>query len=248
MLYGLINMYRLARAGVTLIWHGVQVWPASMNAPAPTRWVRRMAAPVLARRRAERKASRLSGALAALGPAISSSASSSRRAATSSGRELASDLANLQDRLPPFPMNEARRAIRDAFGAEPDQLFATFGEPVAAASIAQVHKATVREADGTRGSRRGQNAAARRRKALPPRSRQLLFRRPPDRALHPPSRRLRPVAVVDTLARLDAAWKWICGWKRRRCPRWPRTSTRRRSGLPRAEGRLDAHFGTRDDH
>ncbi len=60
------------------------------------------------------------------------------------GAELARDLRTLQDALPPFPMEAARRAVREALGAEPDALFAEFGPPVAAASIAQVHPATDR--------------------------------------------------------------------------------------------------------
>jgi ubiquinone biosynthesis protein len=57
------------------------------------------------------------------------------------GRELAADLATLQDRLPPFSQEEARKAVEDALEAPIDTLFAEFGPPVAAASIAQVHKA-----------------------------------------------------------------------------------------------------------
>ena len=57
------------------------------------------------------------------------------------GRELAADLATLQDRLPPFSQDEARKAVEEALEAPIDTLFAEFGPPVAAASIAQVHKA-----------------------------------------------------------------------------------------------------------
>ena len=64
------------------------------------------------------------------------------------GRELAADLATLQDRLPPFSQDEARKAVEEALEAPIDKLFAEFGPPVAAASIAQVHKARVREPDG----------------------------------------------------------------------------------------------------
>lgn len=49
----------------------------------------------------------------------------------------------LQDRVPPFPGDAARAVIRDQLGAPVEDLFATFSEePVASASIAQVHKAT----------------------------------------------------------------------------------------------------------
>jgi len=53
---------------------------------------------------------------------------------------VAADLARLQDRLPPFPGDEALRLIEAEFGTSADTLFATFDPvPIAAASIAQVH-------------------------------------------------------------------------------------------------------------
>jgi ubiquinone biosynthesis protein len=57
------------------------------------------------------------------------------------GPKRAFDLKALQDRLPPFATSEARDIIRHNLGADVDTLFAEFGPPVAAASIAQVHKA-----------------------------------------------------------------------------------------------------------
>lgn len=56
-------------------------------------------------------------------------------------------LASLQDSAPTVALEEVRRSIRDALGAEPEALFACFAEePLAAASIGQVHAATL--ADG----------------------------------------------------------------------------------------------------
>ena len=57
------------------------------------------------------------------------------------GDELAVQLRVLQDKLPPFSMFEAKRAIQSELGSSFDQLFSSFSEPVAAASLAQVHKA-----------------------------------------------------------------------------------------------------------
>jgi len=58
------------------------------------------------------------------------------------GEEMASDLSELQDRLPPFPGDQARATIEDEFGVSLEELFSDFEEiPVAAASIAQVHYA-----------------------------------------------------------------------------------------------------------
>lgn len=57
------------------------------------------------------------------------------------GIELAKQLQVLQDDLPPFPRDQAVRVIEDELGAPLDSMFEGFSEPVAAASIAQVHKA-----------------------------------------------------------------------------------------------------------
>ena len=57
------------------------------------------------------------------------------------GEDLADQLRYLQDKLPPFPLATARQMIESEFGAPLDTLFSEFSEPVAAASIAQVHHA-----------------------------------------------------------------------------------------------------------
>ena len=57
------------------------------------------------------------------------------------GAEIATALESLQDRLPPFPTEIAREEIAKAFNRSPDDLFMVLGEPMAAASIAQVHPA-----------------------------------------------------------------------------------------------------------
>ncbi|WP_348223897.1 AarF/UbiB family protein, partial [Escherichia coli] len=52
----------------------------------------------------------------------------------------------LQDRVPPFPALQSREMIERAFGRPLEQLFASFdAEPVASASIAQVHFATLKD-------------------------------------------------------------------------------------------------------
>ena len=57
------------------------------------------------------------------------------------GREFAVDLARLKDRLEPFPTAVARAEVEYALGQPIESLFRTFGEPVAAASLAQAHDA-----------------------------------------------------------------------------------------------------------
>ena len=58
--------------------------------------------------------------------------------------DIADELARLQDRVPPIPAATARALVEKAYGQRIDQVFASFeAEPVASASIAQVHFATL---------------------------------------------------------------------------------------------------------
>jgi ubiquinone biosynthesis protein len=60
--------------------------------------------------------------------------------------DIADELALLQDRVPPFSSDLAVAQITRSLGAHPDELFASFERtPVASASIAQVHFATLRD-------------------------------------------------------------------------------------------------------
>ena len=109
------------------------------------------------------------------------------------GDELALQLKYLQDKLPPFPTTVAKAMIEAELGLPPDRVFAEFSEPVAAASIAQVHKARLADT--------GQAVAV---KVLRP-GIERAFRRDIDafylaawliEALAPFSRRLRPREVI----------------------------------------------------
>ncbi|MBW9334406.1 MULTISPECIES: ubiquinone biosynthesis regulatory protein kinase UbiB [Herbaspirillum] len=60
--------------------------------------------------------------------------------------DIANELTLLQDRVPPFDSELAVKQIEKSLGAHPDQLFASFERtPVASASIAQVHFATLKD-------------------------------------------------------------------------------------------------------
>jgi ubiquinone biosynthesis protein len=109
------------------------------------------------------------------------------------GEELAEQLKVLQDKLPPFPTDQAKAMIADEIGAPVETLFSAFSEPVAAASIAQVHRAL--RADT------GEDVAV---KVLRP-GIERAFRKDIDafyfaarwiEILAPFSRRLRPVDVI----------------------------------------------------
>ncbi len=60
--------------------------------------------------------------------------------------DIADELAKLQDRVPPFPGEAARARIEEALGRPVAELFRDFDvAPLAAASIAQVHAATLND-------------------------------------------------------------------------------------------------------
>ena len=199
------NLWRLSRAGIVLAQHGVRFVPKGQPVPLALRLARLatlpislVAAPFNIRKPKER---RISGALAALGPSYIKLGQFLATRQDVIGPELAGDLSHLQDKMPPFSMAEARRAVEDALGGKLEDHFVEFDPPVAAASIAQVHKAKTRGKDGQL-----RDVAV---KILRPNV-EKRFRRDLDsyffaarliERFHAPSRRLKPVAVVENLAR-----------------------------------------------
>ena len=61
------------------------------------------------------------------------------------GEELSEKLENLQDRLPPFSLNQTKEIIKNDLGDDTYNSIINLSEPVAAASIAQVHKAQIND-------------------------------------------------------------------------------------------------------
>ena len=59
------------------------------------------------------------------------------------GEELSKQLETLQDKLPPFPLFDAKEMIKKDLGNETYNSIINLSEPIAAASIAQVHKAQI---------------------------------------------------------------------------------------------------------
>lgn len=86
----------------------------------------------------------LTRALSALGPAYIKFGQILSTRPDIVGDGLATQLKYLQDKLPPFPMDVARASIAAELGRPVDEMFDELSLPVAAASIAQVHRARLR--------------------------------------------------------------------------------------------------------
>lgn len=201
MAFAVMPLFRLARAGYVMAREGVFGLAHLPDLPTGPRLAIRVAR--LLERRAVRDKSaelKLSDALNRLGPSYVKLGQFLATRADVVGKDAARDLAALQDRLAPFDHEEARKAVSDQLGRPVDELFEDFGEAVAAASIAQVHPARIHGADGEE----RKVAVKVLRPGVQRRFQQdlesyYLVARLAER-FHPPSRRLRPVAIVDTLA------------------------------------------------
>ena len=149
----------------------------------------------------------LSAAMRALGPSYIKLGQFLATRPDLIGPDLAGRFSALQDRLAPFSQEEAVATVEAEFGVPLDHLFADFGPAVAAASIAQVHKARAVACDEVEdgGAPAGCDLAV---KILRP-GIEAQFARDLDSFFwaarlaerwHKPVRRLRPVASVQTLA------------------------------------------------
>jgi ubiquinone biosynthesis protein len=143
----LAHLSRLAGAGYVFAREGVFgiVEPAQL--PPPARLALRFAR-LFERRGSSGAANPLANALTRLGPTYVKLGQFLATRPDVVGVTLARDLESLQDRMAPFPQAEAVRSVETALGKPLPQLFSVFGPPVAAASIAQVHRAEIAGGNG----------------------------------------------------------------------------------------------------
>jgi ubiquinone biosynthesis protein len=139
---GLAHLIRLARAGLVFAREGVLALIDPAQLPVPARLGLR-GARLIERPTSTIAANRLSAALTRLGPTYVKLGQFMATRPDVVGVVLARDLESLQDKMAPFPQAEAERIIAEAFDRPLAATFAVFGPPVAAASIAQVHRAEI---------------------------------------------------------------------------------------------------------
>ncbi|MCB1424440.1 MAG: 2-polyprenylphenol 6-hydroxylase [Zhengella sp.] len=193
--------FRLARAGWIMVREGVIAAAPGEHLEGLPRlgW---QVARLLARRRVRERdrSERMSRALNRLGPSYVKLGQFMATRPDVVGREIALDLAHLQDRMDFFSGAAARKAVETSLGRAVEDVFSRFDPPIAAASIAQVHPAEIDDVNGLR------KVAV---KVIRPGVRErfahdneafLLLSQLQERFI-PATRRLRPVEVTRTLER-----------------------------------------------
>ena len=139
----ILKFLRLLRILAVFTKYGLdEIAVTSINAP---RTARLMSTFFFWRRITSPRAIRLRQALEELGPIFVKFGQVLSTRRDLMPQDIADELALLQDRVPPFDSDLAIAQITRSLGAHPDQLFAHFErEPVASASIAQVHFARLK--------------------------------------------------------------------------------------------------------
>jgi len=190
------NILRLIRTGATLERTGAM--PVILNALDAPRTLKFAARFIVwpfqfLGRRGDQSLPPAPRALTAMGPAYIKFGQILSTRPDVVGPELAEQLRVLQDRLPPFSTDVAKQSFKSEIGLDADDVFSDFSEPVAAASIAQVHRGELKDT--------GQSVAI---KVLRPEI-ERAFQKDLDtfyfaarlvEFVSPKSRRLRPMDVI----------------------------------------------------
>jgi len=197
----LSHLRHLMRAGLVFARHDVVPPEQLEEAPAPARLLFRLAK-LVAGKPAKSSTSGLNGALEELGPSYIKLGQFLATRPDFVGKDRATELSALQDKLAPFPQSVAEAEIEKQFKRPLKDVFSKFDPAIAAASIAQVHKAELKQPN------KGQSAEVAVKILRPNVKRRFkkdldsffFAARMMERWIEP-LRRLRPVEAVNVLAR-----------------------------------------------
>ncbi|MEE9272024.1 MAG: 2-polyprenylphenol 6-hydroxylase [Robiginitomaculum sp.] len=141
----LATFFRLFRTGFILARHDALV-PAEYaeNVPWIVRFIGWFSRLFAIKNRAKNPGERFAIALEELGPAYIKFGQILSTRSDMLDPEFARGLARLKDKVPPFPMALSEERIKKEFGKKWQDIFKKLSQPVAAASVAQVHKATLK--------------------------------------------------------------------------------------------------------
>jgi ubiquinone biosynthesis protein len=193
------HLLRLSRAGFVFAREGVFSMVDTRPLPVPAKAALALGR-LIERPNAKDGSSRLAIALGKLGPSYVKLGQFLATRPDVVGAAIARDLESLQDKMPPFSQGEAEATVVGALGKPIKAAYASFGRPVAAASIAQVHRAEIAE-----GEARRPVAVKILRPSIERRFKvdldAFFYAARKAEALSPEAQRLRLIEVVGTLAR-----------------------------------------------
>ncbi|MEO1700446.1 MAG: 2-polyprenylphenol 6-hydroxylase [Pseudomonadota bacterium] len=192
---------RLVKAGWVLAREGVIAAIPAQGMSGPVLTAHKIASAIARKRSGDKShTDRMNAAIARLGPSYAKLGQFLATRPDIIGLDMALELADLQDQMSNFPNADSFARIESSLGIPVDKLFTRIDDPIAAASIAQVHPAWVRDAGGNE-----RKVAV---KVVRPGVRQrfakdletfFMFAHLQER-LFEGVRRLKPVAVAETLA------------------------------------------------
>src|SRR5215469_11046304 len=137
---------RLLRVNVVLVRHGLDELVMATHLFRPVRLLVYLSPFYWFRDKSIGRGARIRGALEDLGPIFVKFGQVLSTRRDLMPHDISDELAKLQDRVPPFPGAEARTMVEAVLGKPVTDLFAAFDEnPLASASIAQVHAAKLKD-------------------------------------------------------------------------------------------------------
>lgn len=137
--------FRLARDGWVLVREGVVSELINKDMGPQAMFIGKVAGLFARSRKKGDGSDRLARGVAKLGPSYVKLGQFLATRADVVGADIAADLGLLQDQMAPFPKELAVKKIEESLGRSIDELYDVLEEPIAAASVAQVHPAEVTE-------------------------------------------------------------------------------------------------------